>query len=452
MQLVYSSGPQDMIFTGTGNPSITFFKNVFRQHSKFAMDNLSLPMNRTTCNYATPTELRCKIERNGDLVSHMYLTVDLPDVYCHGRGSPNMRWIPNVGEAIIDSYHLLIGGSVVDRQYGEWLHIWHELTISSDKRDLYNEMTGNTADLYSPDNNDFYSVIKPLQIRKFPNTDGSFAFPSIAGRRLYIPLNFWFCTDPSLALPLVALQYSPVEVVFTLRPLTHLYQLSYNNGWWAPSAENPAHHIRNYLNPADARVVSDSVIDMKVALEVTYVILDVDERTYFGLKPIDYLMTQLIRVNVDGIVENNIVTLPLMNPVTEVFWVLKRSDIKERNDWFNFSGNAAGTRAILKSARLMMNGYNRTPEKDAAYFQYVQAFQHHNASKKGVYSYSFALNPQNVSQPSGHANMSRINKFQMFLNVTPPPSDDVAYTMSFYAISLNFLRVGSGLAAVMYST
>ncbi len=453
LQLVYSSGSQDMIFTGTGNPEISFFKNVFKQHSKFAMDNLTLPTSRTTCNLFRPTEARCKIERNGDLVTRMYLTLDLPAVFCDGTTRPNFRWVPNLAEAMIDHYHLMIGGSVVDKQYGEWLHIWSELNVTADKREIYNQMIGNSIDMYEPDNNTFYNAIIPLQIKKFPVSSG-YDQPTIAGRRLYVPLNFWFCTNPALALPLVALLYAPVEVVIVLRPIVHVYQLFYAHprtgalGWYAPIIEDPTHHIAGYLDPAQALVVSDSVVNFKLALEVTYVVLDVEERTYFGLKPIDYLMTQLTRVDVDGIVENNTITIPLMNPVTEVFWVLKRSDAKLKNEWFNYTN--PGSRSIMNSAKLMMNGYDRTQEKDARYFEIVQPYENHSASKKGVYCYSFALYPTQTSQPSGHANMSRIKKFQLFLNVVPPP-EDVSYTLSFYAVNTNFLRVGSGLAAVMYS-
>lgn len=453
LQMTYSSSSQDMIFTGSGNPQMTYFKNIYRTHSRFAIDDLTLNCNRTTANFMAPTELRCKIERNGDLVSSMYFTFELPSIYCDGVTAPNFRWIPNVAEAILDSYYLVIGGSVVDKQYGEFTHLWHHLSMSSDKRELYDQLTGNVQEVYDPDSNTFYTAIKPLVIKKFPYASG-YDVPTIRGRRVYVPLSMWFCRDPSLALPLVALQYSPVEVVFVLRPLMQLYQLYYTkNGvtdWYAPLAKEPSHHLKNYLNPADSLVISDTVIDMKVALETTYVVLDTDERTYFALKPIDYLMTQLTRVDTDGIIENNSVTIPLMNATTELIWVLKRSDQYLKNEWFTFTDSRG--RGVMKTGQLLFNGYARTPEKDAAFFELLQPFKHHNRYKPGVYCYSFSLNPQDVSQPSGHANMSRVTKFQLYLTLASLPPEDVTYTLSIYALSMNFLRTGSGLARLMYAS
>lgn len=450
LHLAYSTGSQDMIFNGTGNPNLTFFKNIYRTHSRFALDSLTLNMNRTTLNFFTQTEVRCKIERNGDLVTNMYLTFELPDIFCDGRTVPNFRWIENMAQACVDSYYLIVGGAVVDRQYGEWLHLWHHLSMSSDKRTLYDQMTGNTPDVYDPDSNTFYTAIKPLVLKKFPYASG-YDVPTIKGRRVYLPLDFWFCRDSSLALPLVALQYAPVEVVFVMRPLIELYQVYYTkNGvtdWYAPSETEPSHALMKFLDPAKGLVISNTLVDMKVALETTYVVLDIDERTYFALKPIDYLMTQLTRVDTDGIVENNAVTIALSNPVTEVIWVLKRSDQHLKNQWFTYTSS---NRNILKTGQLLFNGYARTPEKDAAFFELLQPFQYHNRYKQGVYCYSFALNPQDISQPSGHANMSRVTKFQLYLTVEPPP-EGITYTLSVYAVNMNFLRTGSGLARQMYA-
>jgi hypothetical protein len=33
---------------------------------------------------------------------------------------------------------------------------------------------------------------------------------------LYIPLQFWFCKNPGLALPLIALQYNEVKIIVEL--------------------------------------------------------------------------------------------------------------------------------------------------------------------------------------------------------------------------------------------
>ena len=49
--------------------------------------------------------------------------------------------------------------------------------------------------------------------------------PSIKARTIYVPLPFWFSTNPGLALPLVSLQYHEVYIEFECRPITELYTI-----------------------------------------------------------------------------------------------------------------------------------------------------------------------------------------------------------------------------------
>ena len=42
---------------------------------------------------------------------------------------------------------------------------------------------------------------------------------TVNSHTLFIPLQFWFCRNPGLALPLIALQYSDINVNITLREL-----------------------------------------------------------------------------------------------------------------------------------------------------------------------------------------------------------------------------------------
>ena len=112
-----------------------------------------------------------------------------------------------MGEAIIDEYYITIGGNIIDKQYGEWLHIWNELSLEASKRYGYEKMIGNTPDCYKPDD---YNK----------KADGDIQTPS---KKIVVPLKFWFNSSPGLALPLIALQYHDIEVHLRLRPLAHLY-------------------------------------------------------------------------------------------------------------------------------------------------------------------------------------------------------------------------------------
>ena len=50
--------------------------------------------------------------------------------------------------------------------------------------------------------------------------------PSIRGRRIYVPLHFWFSYSTKVALPLVCLQYSEVVIDITLRPIRELFTIN----------------------------------------------------------------------------------------------------------------------------------------------------------------------------------------------------------------------------------
>ena len=83
-------------------------------------------------------------------------------------------------------------------------------------------MTGNTKELNDPAN-------AQGRVNIYPNAmyvDNTGVEPSIRGRKLYIPLNAFFCNTTKLALPLVALQYQEISIRVTFEPLTKLYTIN----------------------------------------------------------------------------------------------------------------------------------------------------------------------------------------------------------------------------------
>lgn len=461
MQLLFF-GQQDIYLKS--NPSITFFKKVFKTHTNFAMESIRVDFNKTDTNVYQNTVLKVKIPRHADLLTHIYFVFEIPEIV--SDSVMGFRWIENIGEAIIDNYHISIGGSIIDRQYGEYLHITNVLNETADRRDTFNKMTGNTLQLTDPDayslnrNNlsfppfryrigSTYPTYRPYD----PNDPSSYQ-PSIPTRKLYVPLKFWFNRDIGNALPLISLQYSEVEVTIELRPWIHLYKLFYTrNGvqdYHSPNVSIQAHQIKNFVsNVKKSFMVSDTIIDARCFLECNYVYLDNVERQYFAYKPLDYLIDQVTRINFYNLQESNVIDMILQNPVKEIYWVLRRSDLGSSNNWFNFTDEGE---KIMLTAKMMFNGIDRFDEKDAEYFNYLQPYQHHTGNiKDGVYMYSFSLFP-NDYQPSGSVNCSRINKIQFYVTTKQRLNDSYAYDSSFYIINYNFLRISSGLAGVVYSS
>lgn len=412
-----------------GNPSITFFKKILKSHSNFSMESIRVELSRTTANVLNNTIFKGKLKRHGDLVQQVYFVFELPDIKANAL---DFAWVQNIGEACIDNYHVNIGGVMADRQYGEFLHIMNELGLSIDQKAIYNKMIGNVSQLYDPKD----------ALGMYPSNS-----PVIASRKIYVPLNFWFNKDSGSSLPLLCLQYSETEITIEMRPLVHLYKVLGK----APNRSSTEEQLVNFIHEAVKRyIISNEVIDIRAYLEVNYYFVDSKEREAIAFNTHEYLIEQTTRIERFGLSSTNIYELVLQNPVKEIVWVLKRNDISSTtNNWFNFMDEG---RHILSTAKFIFNGMDRIDEKDAAYFNYLQAWQHHNGSSKdGIYVYSFSITPDDISQPSGSCNMSRINKIQVMMNVVSPLARTYGYDMTMYVISYNFLKISSGLAGIVFS-
>lgn len=439
MQLL-SWGNQN--FYLNGNPSITFFKKVYKTYTNFSMESIRINFNRNDVFVNDTTTLKATINRHGDLISQMYFVFELPDIVFDE--DLVFKWIDYVGEAIIDNCQLSINGNVIDRQTGEFKHLYRQLTYGTDKLSLLEKMTA------------YKYHVKPAETKFTPYgtvVQNTFA-TQIPSKKVYVPLNFWCNKTLTHSLPLIALQYSEVELSIDIRPMTQLYTLFYvQNGvsdFWAPNLDIEAHRFHSFVSNSRKRfLVTNTVVDLKAYLEVNYVYLDKTERNFFAYKPIEYLIEQTTRIDKYNVTDSMLHDLILQNPVKEIMWVCSRNDKNKKNDWFNYTD---GVEPIMNSAKLLFNGLDRFDEKDAVFFNYVQPFQHHKSNyKEGLYVYSFAINADDVEQPSGSVNSSMINKIQMYMTTKKSSDDTYAYNCTFYVLSYNLLRIEKGLGAIAFS-
>jgi len=133
-------------------------------------------------------------------------------------------------------------------------------------------------------------------------------------------------------------------------------------------------------------------------------------------------------------------------------------------DQFNYGNNIDGTDNPVVSGKLTLNGSDRFQERDGAYFNYVQPYQHFsNTPADGINVYSFALKPED-HQPSGTCNFSRIDNATLNVSLGQGNvSGTSTYLNNFlggansnsllniYTVNYNVLRVMSGMAGVAYS-
>ena len=148
MQLV-AYGAQDVYLTG--NPQITFFKVVYRRHTNFSVECIEQTFNGTADFGRTVT---CNISRNGDLVTKMYLKVELEATNEIGntdaeKAAKAYSLSHNLGRVLVESAKVEIGGSKIDEHYGDWLNIWGELSRNNSLDRGTDKMLGNVPELRS---------------------------------------------------------------------------------------------------------------------------------------------------------------------------------------------------------------------------------------------------------------------------------------------------------------
>ena len=192
MQLV-AYGAQDIYLTG--NPMITYFKIVYRRHTNFAIESIEQTFNGRA-NFGS--KITSTISRNGDLINSICLQLVLPDLtYTSTSNSTILRWTDDVGHHLIKEVSVDIGGQLIDTHSGEWLEIWAQLTVPAGKMLGYREMIGQ-------DPRTSIGMNTGLQAGIHTEVTGSVL--TIPGREIYVPLQFWFCRNVGLSLPLIALQ------------------------------------------------------------------------------------------------------------------------------------------------------------------------------------------------------------------------------------------------------
>jgi hypothetical protein len=455
MQLV-AYGAQDIYLTG--NPQITFFKVVYRRHTNFAMEAIEQTFNGSA-NFGK--KVTCTISRNGDLIHRIYLQATLPPVSLQntdGSGA-QFRWLNWVGHNLVANVELEIGGQKIDKHYGDWLQIWNELTQEAGKQAGYADMVGNVPQL----------VNLLTQGGEACDNDCSQGEPNASSEvlacapeyTLYIPLQFWFCRNPGLALPLIALQYHEVKINLQFNDL--------NNLCWDMTT-GTGHTVRDRV--AQSGLVSAS-------LYVDYIYLDTDERRRFAQVSHEYLIEQLQYTGGESVTSSaNKIRLNFNHPCKELVWVVQRDSFVSCDDsvvgpWkgqqpFNYSDwwdravlesgyslsrveGLAGKNPVV-SAKIQLNGHDRFTERDGRYFNLVQPYQHHtNIPAVGVNVYSFALKPEE-HQPSGSCNFSRIDNATLVLYLSNNTVGALySATVRVYATNYNVLRIMSGMGGLAYS-
>jgi hypothetical protein len=316
MQLV-AYGAQDIYLSG--NPQITFFKVVYRRHTNFAVESIEQTFNGSA---AAGSKISVTVSRNGDLLSQVWLV---------NNGSKGGVMTSERAFGQIDNVEVEIGGQVIDKQYGHWMQVWTDLSNPTDKTALLDSCAKTTTS---------------------------------TGENSYVPLQFWFCRNPGLALPLIALQYHEVKLNVTFSTAAH--QLGTVSVW------------------------------------CDYVFLDTDERRRFAQVSHEYLIEQVQYSNALSVDSGADTTtqheLRFNHPVKELVWTVHGGAAEVTGP----SGSEAppkDTDITVTNALLQLNGHDRFKRRDGKYFTTVQRYQHHSGSSDAVNR--LALQDTNVHDTGG---------------------------------------------------
>jgi hypothetical protein len=478
MQLVGVGAQNELV---NGNPSMTHFRSVYRRHTNFAMEQIRMPFTASNLEFSTTgtRTISCRIDRYAQLLHDTYLVLTLPDIwsplkYLGGAIPPTgydsrtnsigyeFQWIPNIGYNLIDHVNLTMNGQVIQSIRGEWLKMYSYMTHDANKRSIVDQMVGNVPEVYDPahayDRNGQYPhAIAPTVLpTTAPQTKTP--EPSIRSRQLVIPLHFWFCENPGLALPLVSLQNSEVYIEVTLRQLSDLYTVvdttstSLTYGQRVRPTQYP---LSLFLSPPlSTGIASNPTLTTWFPdpyIEGNFIYLTEMEMNQLARADQTFLVKTVKYVNKEGQFGGNTdLEIPMFNLVTRIVFSSQRSDRILLNDWDNYTNwtttNRAPWSAIstdvdtglyssgqqqvtsvyprdsMTDGVILFDGKERIQPKPLPFFSLLQMYRHttgETTGLPGVYMYSFALDNGSY-QPSGAANGSMFNKIILRLTLQQP--------------------------------
>ena len=491
-----SYGGADIYFTG--NPEITFFKTVYRRHTNFAKESIIQHINGKVGHGRT---VNIDITRAGDLLGAIWLQLRPPFF----TGANTWYYTQGLGNALIKRIDLVIGGQLIDRQYGEWMSIWEELSVSTGRRPGLDAMTLTNVPMTS----------------LFTITDEADA------PYLNVPLQFWFCRNPALALPIVAMSLHEIRLQIEFGSLEDITSSYIPSNTSSPEYELIIPDDTN-TNDSDIGLYS-SQQNMECEVWATYYHLDSDERRQLVQNPLEYLIEQVQHKGayrpVGGTIKrynpepdsapdtssdplpayqkqtfdikNIRYDLGFANPVKELIWGIRPIlDVPVDDDTVTLTNKRTRTKigfgqfwGEFDSGVVRFNGQDRMKDRPDDHFLLTQNYQRHtrvprynkltgasqitvSSAESGsvysprIYTYSFGLNPEQ-HQPSGTANFTKLD--DAFLDIrgititdpiTYQPADALQSISNYfnglelvvYATSYNVFRVKDGMAGLAFDS
>ena len=475
-------GTENIILNG--NPKKTYFKATYNKHTNFGLQRFRIDFEgNRVLNFTTPTVLDFKIPRYAELLHDTYICVTMPNIWSPlkydgdaelGRNliPYEFQWVDELGSNMISEIEVHSGGTTIAKFSGEYLACVKERDFATEKKELWNKMTGNVPEINDPGN-------AHGNVNVYPNAmyvDETGVEPSIRERKIYIPLETFFCDSSKLALPLVAIQYQEISIRITFRPTYQLYTINNINDIQddscisyriAPNPNDLDNQLWRFLQPprdfaASTELYNTSRNDWNsdVHLISTYIFLGQEERRMFAQQSHNMLIKQVKEYDFLGTSGSKLVSMESRDLVSNFMFRFRRSDAHMRNQWSNYTNwaysnvlpqmatedlplfnnteipnpnnfhitGAIGSYAwnqkdILVNMGLVMGGVYRENVLDAGIYNFIEKYNRTTGgAKDGLYCYNFCLNSNKKHyQPSGAMNVNRFSEVTIEFNTAEPP-------------------------------
>lgn len=405
LQLI-SKGTEDIYLSDASLINTNDFVAMYKKFVPFSLVQKDVIFNENLRKFGQRST--AIIPRYGDLITKMYLDFGLPSLSIP-EGSTFVAWTNSLGYALINEVEIQISGQTIDKQFGVFMEIWDELTSKVINTDN-NYMIGK------------YKNLTALKLNAETHTKYS------------VPLNFWFCKNYSLALPLISLVYSEIKIIINLKQFSEciLY-----DGNIAPLEVDFSYiHLRE-----EVAFLSDEI-----------------RQNFAKRETFKYLVEQLkigtSDVYVSGTTEF-LIPVEFIHPVKELYWVLREIESENNNDWFNFAQRVplwTPIKPLAQTFRLLVNGVNRFEDTDETYFRQNQPWQfHRNLPMEYIYSYSFSLKPEEIN-PSGTMNFSKINSTHLYCETAQSYNDESlpSFRIMVFSTNYNWLIIKGGAGGLAF--
>ena len=321
--------------------------------------------------------------------------------YLNRATVPSFSWIGNVGNFIFDEIELYFNDLLIDKQYSDWINIWHELNNTYNKKELLERMIGNIKELTE------------------------LSTTSKESKTLMLPLRFWFCRNSGFNIPLIAMPYVNINLKFKISDVNNL--------------------VRKDIG---TKIVLGSELNMK--LLVNYIYLDDSERKLFAEARHEYLIEQSQFNGISNIASSvSLVNVYFRNNIKDIYWLVdsdKNLYEKDRNNYsltnINNSGNPITNTKILFNGKKYVN-------HDGTYTNYLVPLEKYKSTPcDGINVYKFGL--EDDSQPKGSLNFSMLDKVQMEISIDSSYLLNSNKKILVFGNSYNILRIMSGLAGLAF--